>query len=304
MNSFYKPRSPNPLMESTIDIESEIAMISTGHRESRGPSSQVPSSLMRAVPEPLTDSELDEITNPEKNPLMRPVLEPRDSERAKLPDPKHPLRTVIHFQPPRRNELLTGVYEPQPITINVGGTEFTAYRNTFERSPVLKSALQLERFINRSPKVFGNILDWLRTGKVYNDCDYDRLLDDAKFYQLDDLVEFLSNRFNLHKFVYLKGTDCTCLFNLEEFRMLESEGGYLDRMVAGKTNDCVYLMAGNKIPINARLEPYRDILLNPLHHYPAIGDAEEARFLFGARIVVEDSGPAYIPKWKQWGQFV
>lgn len=223
--------------------------------------------------------------------------------------------------PLTKNENLQAVMEG-PITINIGGQLFTTTKSTWAKSPVIEMFINRDKhpiFIDRSPKVFEHILDWLREGRLYIDCPdnstYERLRADADFYGIEDLKEFLSNRLNLHSWIYISdpnGNKVIC--DLDAFRLLEPSNGLLDRLLCGLGN---YSIINNTIECAIRIMRWGYILRDPRieiknvdvsdglsENYPAYKSGREsAKALLGSRIVdgrgrggVLDSSYSYIPK--------
>ncbi|KAL4430851.1 hypothetical protein ABPG75_006107 [Micractinium tetrahymenae] len=90
------------------------------------------------------------------------------------------------------------------LTVNVGGTLFTTTRTTLKMRPGMLANMfgggmgpgltdeEGHPFINRSPKHFSRILDYLRTGRVVlplSLVELEELLAEAEFYALDQLAK-------------------------------------------------------------------------------------------------------------------
>lgn len=208
-----------------------------------------------------------------------------------------------------------------PITINIGGQLFTATKSTWVKSPVIEMFIDRDKhpiFIDRSPKVFEHILDWLREGRLYIDCPdnstYERLRADADFYGIEDLKEFLSNRLNLHSWIYISdvnGNKVIC--DLDAFRLLEPSNGLLDRLLCGLGN---YSIINNTIECGSKIiMRWGYILRDPRIEIKNVDEPngskdfrayksgrESAKALLGSRIVdrsydgIYKGSYSYIPK--------
>jgi len=95
----------------------------------------------------------------------------------------------------------------QPITFNVGGTLFstnltnlqsvegTRFKSMFREGMTRTSSADGTYFIDRSPRTFGYIMDYLRTGDLFVSNDEEvrfQLLDDAEYYELPkEVIDYL-----------------------------------------------------------------------------------------------------------------
>jgi len=116
----------------------------------------------------------------------------------------------------------------QPITFNVGGTLFstnlttllsvkgTFFERMFRESMTRTSSADRTYFIDRSPRTFGYIMDYLRTGDLFITSDAEvriQLLDDAKYFNLtQEVIDYL-------QWKPINGIDLW----LSEFRYLNQE---------------------------------------------------------------------------------
>ena len=95
------------------------------------------------------------------------------------------------------------------ISINVGGRVFSTTKNTILRAgdgllaKMVSSEVGVTRdseeniFIDRNPEMFGSILEYLRTGRLYeNDlsCSLDQLQDEAKYFGLTALLKTIDKK--------------------------------------------------------------------------------------------------------------
>ncbi|KAM9320917.1 potassium channel regulatory protein [Gastrophryne carolinensis] len=95
---------------------------------------------------------------------------------------------------------------PDVVTLNVGGTQFTTLASTLLRFPESKLAHMLhggdrdfrvvngQYFVDRDGSLFSYILDYLRTSQLtlpISFSDYERLQREAEFYQIPELAEKL-----------------------------------------------------------------------------------------------------------------
>ncbi|XP_055381633.1 SH3KBP1-binding protein 1-like [Condylostylus longicornis] len=100
--------------------------------------------------------------------------------------------------------LMDGLQEDDLIRLNVGGTVFTTTRTTITKfgnhyfTYLLDSRWRQTTpiFIDRNPKVFEYILDFLRKGKLNFPINLNKLqdiLDEAKYFNLDPLIKIVSD---------------------------------------------------------------------------------------------------------------
>lgn len=117
----------------------------------------------------------------------------------------------------RLNELNT---ETEIIKINVGGKTFSTRKDTLLKDPQCIFALLLEGeyknkilldnelFFDRSPRMFGYLLDYLRHGKInYKRFCKDELLElyeEATFYEVSDVRDYLQEKTKDIKLVSFK----------------------------------------------------------------------------------------------------
>lgn len=102
--------------------------------------------------------------------------------------------------------------ENAPVHIDVGGCIYTSSLGTltkFSESriskmfngtiPIVLDTLKQHYFIDRDGKVFRFVLNFMRTGHLslpQNFDDYETLLEEAKFYQLDDMCRQIEQKLN------------------------------------------------------------------------------------------------------------
>lgn len=187
--------------------------------------------------------------------------------------------------------------------ITIGGEVFYASEETLKRIPGLKllDSISDELCVSRDPRVFRHILSWANQGRIYvdkpDDVTYLQLQDDADYYCMLDLAEFLNNRVNLCRSVFIKAKDGKFPCYLDGFRKLEPSNGIIDHIIAGHYP----LRNGDTIYVDMDIGPIADILTAPEFscHISNIHDA--ARFL-GNRFVKSNSsdvrrvGYIYRPK--------
>jgi hypothetical protein len=91
-----------------------------------------------------------------------------------------------------------------PVHIDVGGCIYTSSLETLTRFadsrltkmfngsiPIVLDGLKQHYFIDRDGKSFRHVLNFMRTGRLVlpvNFSDYDTLIAEAKFYELDEMV--------------------------------------------------------------------------------------------------------------------
>jgi hypothetical protein len=106
-----------------------------------------------------------------------------------------------------------------PITLNIGGTKFTTTISTLTSQPdtfftamfsgnfpiITESDGSI--FIDRSPKYFEYILDYLRSNKYVTEeltkKELQKILVEAEYYQLSDLVKIVTSKLSRYRHINL-----------------------------------------------------------------------------------------------------
>lgn len=115
--------------------------------------------------------------------------------------------------------------ENAPVHIDVGGSIYTSSLETltkFSESrlskmfngtiPIVLDTLKQHYFIDRDGKAFRYILNFMRTGRLslpLNFDDYEALIEEAKFYQLSEMVKQIESKLSKN----VKKVEEDCLMN-------------------------------------------------------------------------------------------